>query len=365
MILLQQFNLHQSHTLILIKKALEKTAAQFEDKQKIVPEQLLEKKEEIQKVISGINVLNKNSQLGLVTGVKVNLDNAETFLPQLPVESLISDPLSLLDISVDNDLNTLSVTSPTSMPLVSFSTENNTVFTKKDDEISKLIQLLAHYQLWAFDNTTGEKLTKAFFDLGVKLNVSTLSLGFSKEFLLENPKFDLGLLVITQEEKTILLFGEHKHVVLLYTNLENQKIIWGYLTLNKSEKNFMLSNQQPFQDQPNNINDTNAVTIVKQQYVHILETPLIAKDSYINTLPQDMKQTGDDYLKTILHKVNEMFKKFVVPKLTNSHVNIYDGKGFTEEMIKKMVLIHEQKEGKLAQKWLNEYIYSTNEKKFL
>ena len=222
----------------------------------------------------------------------------------------------------------------------------------------ELITLLEKYNLWTYDHKTGEKLNKKFFELLINKSSSSVKIDLSEDIIRNNFNMELGLLKITQTEETILLSGLQKHVILLYTTIDNKKIVWAYLTSDKSEANIVLSDYQPFK----NKNDSTH----NEQRLYVPKNPIIVNNSDIKELPQHAMVIAEEYLKNqhIRHLLIDKFIKEILPRL-QVPIGIYDGKGITEENITQVMDIFEKKEKKIAQKWFNDYKSATNKQTVL
>ncbi len=117
------------------------------------------------------------------------------------------------------------------------------------------------------------KLLHAFFEYWVKKHKTPtvdINIAFSEEQL-QNPKFEIGMLAITNVDETLLLSGQQLHPMVLYVlNEDGKYVACGYLTSEKSEGCIELSNYQVFSE----TNKTQYIKFVKPKKLY-LDSPII------------------------------------------------------------------------------------------
>jgi len=177
-----------------------------------------------------------------------------------------------------------------------------------------------------------EKLTSKFYDLQKKDVENRVQININSLMVNDNIVFDIGVLALSNSDETVLLSGIHTHVVVVYVIQDNQKLVIGFLTSDKSK--LMLSNNQPFNY--DNINN-------KQQRFALLRQPLlVTQTEYLQQLSNcqlidgtiiKQQQVGRDYInnKEVYGILQQHLKTKVIPQIQkeNGLVDLYNGKGVT------------------------------------
>lgn len=222
----------------------------------------------------------------------------------------------------------------------------------KNQQNFQIIAQFMKYHLLKFDENTGEKLTKESLLTWKKPYKKTVSINLSEE--INNCKFEFGLLKVHNKDETLLLPGLYKHVIVLYTTVNYQKIVWGYLTSEKGKCNTLLSDYQPFM---HNLGKK------KDQYLYTIKEPIIVNNFDINQLPEEIRVMGQNYLvdNGILQILTTCFDKQTVPLLKNP-IGVYDGLGLTSENLKEILSQYTKREDKLGLKWFNDLKSCVTEK---
>jgi uncharacterized protein YcfL len=215
------------------------------------------------------------------------------------------------------------------------------------EAFTKLFEDLVKYKLLIYDHKTGEKLVKECFATLVKRCKDTVILTLSKENI-DGKSIKLGIVNVINEADTALLEGLHKHVVVFYVTIDNQKFVWGYLTSSK-ENNVPLSDYQALSDSKDILN-------AKKQYLHVLKQPMLVKDQDVTTLPEEVKNLGEKYLQD--EKINLLLQNALIKKilpLLEEPISVYDGLGVTESELLQMLDNYIKKEDNLGLEWYNKY----------
>jgi hypothetical protein len=143
---------------------------------------------------------------------------------------------------------------------------------------------------------------------------------------MKDPQFKI---VFIDNNETILL-----HALLVYETTEGPIIIWLYLTSFSSGKTQFLSSYQPFID--------------KDQYIYILDEPILIDKAHIKDLPDDLKDISNQYLN------NKRIKKLTILVL-NKAIPFYDGRDITEEEINQVLTKHNHAAENQADNWFMKY----------
>lgn len=164
----------------------------------------------------------------------------------------------------------------------------------------------------------------------------------------ENPVFSLGLLIPNPSE-TVILSGIQTHVILIYTVIEGQKFVTGYLTSDKDKNNFKLSDTQPFPKDPDGKPATTP------QYFRLTK-PYLIEEKNLEPLPKETQEAGEKYLqqKAVQECLKQIHEKHIFPEL-NKPIIIYDGKGITAEDIQKVFDEQDKDAQSKVKKYFDQY----------
>jgi len=214
-----------------------------------------------------------------------------------------------------------------------------------------LLYLLENVNVLKYDPLTGEKIRKEFFPYMPEPSQTEIDLFLSEDDLKQEPHFHLGLLEINPD--TFLLSNTQKHVIVIYTTIKNQQIVWGFLTSDSSAK--LVSEKQPF-------GDTNKP---KKQYVTTLQKPLIVDPIHLkNLISEEAQAKARTFLQDteVNKKLSQAFCNDIKPKLQKP-INVYDTYGITLEQIEKALPSFFSAERILAKKWFSEYKQTSDSEK--
>ena len=210
-------------------------------------------------------------------------------------------------------------------------------------EISdKLIQLTA-FNLY---DPERDKLKSDFFRY---LKKSIPSEAAIESTSIECTQMSLGLLTIKNPEDTIYLTGIQNHVTIVYTVVDGQKVVGGYLTSEKGQNHIKLSDSQPF---PRN-HDSKPLN--SPQYFKPVK-PFIIKDHDLEPLPEETYKLGLAYIqqKEIQDALQTEFKSRISSELKKP-IKFYDGQGITLQNINDVLSAIDQEKSSEAKKLFEKY----------
>ena len=304
------------------------------------PENALGKFDPSHKVIPGTGIFPINS--GLVAGFKVGTMGQQSQptadVSKVPEVSAAPEPIT--DSLPDDGLSDfVQPPKPPQLPkppqprcpdetpkrTLTFSEEIKEKVEERGKRTGEIMtKLLALDKRGLLDIETSKVKAEFYAHLKKQRPTITASVELSEEQFLQNLNFHVGRLVPAEVEKNVLLSGMEMHAVILYTIKDDQTIVWGYLTSQKSEDVVLLSSTQPFMESGNEN---------KPQYFRCVE-PLIVSHDSVENLEEKQQDKGDKYVQRsdVLNILKQEFLTKTLPQLQQP-IGVYDGIAITEEDI--------------------------------